>query len=174
MARVTTVPKCRKPQTCGKCGDTIPVGDGYRHATPGFRGRRLVRCMKADCRFRTSDLTTSNMQGAYAAQEGCEDDIALATCLDDVEQALSAYADGLREVASLYEDASSNWGDNGNEEWDQKRDDLEAAADELDGFDWNPGDDDDWTEDDDETLTQDGIQALRDAAEEFISGVDFG
>ena len=26
IARVTTVPKSRKPHRCGKCGDALPVG----------------------------------------------------------------------------------------------------------------------------------------------------
>lgn len=47
MARVTHVEKARKDQgTCSKCGDAIPKGAPYRHASPGFRGSKIVRCMK--------------------------------------------------------------------------------------------------------------------------------
>jgi hypothetical protein len=173
MARVTTVPKCRKPQTCGKCGEVIPVGDGYRHATPGFRGRRKVRCMKPGCMFRQSDLTTSNMSGAYAAIEGLEDEIPLVESLDDMTAAMATAAEGLREVAEMYDEASQAWGDNGHEEWDEKRDTLNDAADELENFQWEP-EDGDTVSDEDDTLTEQGIDALRAAAEEHVGGVDVG
>lgn len=177
MARVTHVTRARSAYTCEKCGDAIPKGSPYQHATPGFRGRKKIRCTKPSCNFRTSDLCTSNMQGAYLAQEGFEDEIGNCASVEDVKAALEAYAEGLRETASLYEEASSNWagGQSSNEEWDEKAEMLNGAADELEDFDWEPeADEDDESETDEEAdLTADQIADLIQAAEEHAGNVSF-
>lgn len=64
MPRVTIVAKARKNQgTCGKCGDEIKRGMPYKWWKFNF-GARHVRCAKAECAPRASDLT----QSAFLAQ----------------------------------------------------------------------------------------------------------
>lgn len=185
MARVTHVTRARGAYTCEKCGTAIPKGSPYIHATPGFRGRKKIRCTDPKCSFRTSDLCTSNMQTAYLAQEAFEDSIGECLTLDDVKQCLQDYADGLNECAEMYEEASSNWAGGSNEEWDEKVSMLQDAASELENFDWDPeegdtveADDEDEDEEgdgieDEPVLSEAGIANLRAAAEEHAGNVSF-
>lgn len=142
MARIYTQ-KTRKERTCGRCGQTISPGETYRQASPGFRSRPLIRCAKVECSFRQSELTASKMSGAYAALEDAEDALLgeLQT-VDEVRDVLQTAADGLREVAEEYREASQSWGNGqGNDEWDMWADELDSAADELEG--WEPDDPED-------------------------------
>lgn len=201
MARITTA-KARKAYTCSKCGADIKPGTEYRHATPGFRGTKIIRCLGGGCYFRQSELCTSNLQGAYAAQEAAEDAIDEATTLDDIQSIFNDYAEGLREVAEVYSDASSNWAEGrGNEEWDEKADALNSAADEAEGFEWDrdecetcSGSEVDPDENipegeerpcpdccgedgvalgDDRPFTEDDLTSLREAAQEFLGGIEW-
>lgn len=75
MPRVNRVKKARKDQgSCGKCGEPILAGDPYIWAKPRYGGKR-VRCVKYHaCRFRPSQLTSSEIKGTiYGAQEDWED-----------------------------------------------------------------------------------------------------
>jgi hypothetical protein len=135
VARVTTVNAARKDQgTCSKCGDPIPKGAAYRHASPGFRSRKIVRCMKPECSFRTSDLTTSKMATVYAAQEGAEDDVNQAEDADGLKAAMEPLAEAAREVADEYREAAEAMGEAGYE-MEEKADSLESYADEVEQFD---------------------------------------
>lgn len=131
MARITEVKKARKPQgNCSRCGDPIERGDPYRHASPGFHGGKIVRCMKAGCAFRASDLTTSKMAEVYAGFETAEEDIRAATTVEDVHVAFENLAEVISEVASEYRDAAEAMGDAGveNEERADTLDDLEQEV----------------------------------------------
>lgn len=144
MARIYTQ-RTRKQRTCGRCGDTIHIGEVYRSAAPGFRGNTLIRCMKPGCSFRQSELTTSNLSEAYAAQEDAEgeletivpEDVAPEDLEGEIQPILDACAERIREVASQYREASESWagGNQPNEEWEEKADELESAADEIEQFD---------------------------------------
>ncbi len=135
MAKITIVPKSAKDQgTCGRCGDPLPKGCAYRHATPGFRGRKIKRCMKPECGFRQSELTTSKMAEVYAAQEDAEDNLNPATCLEDIRQALDECADRCEEVANEYREAAEAMGGAGTE-MEDKADEIESWCDELRSFD---------------------------------------
>lgn len=135
MARVTTVNHARKDQgNCSKCGDPIKKGDGYRHASPGFRGSKIVRCLKPECSFRGSDLTTSKLATVYAAQEAAEDDVAQAEDADGLKAAMEAVAEAAREVADEYREAAEAMGEAGYEN-EERADTLESYADEVEGFD---------------------------------------
>jgi hypothetical protein len=107
MARVTTIQAAKKDQgVCGRCGDPIHAGDGYRHFTPGFRSRnKQVRCMKPACTPRPSELTNSKLSEAYAAQEDAQATIGQAATMDDITSALEDAAGRAREVAEEYESA---------------------------------------------------------------------
>jgi hypothetical protein len=74
MPRIYNVKKSRKDQgACSKCGDPLPAGTPYRWIKPRY-GRKRVRCTKHECRFRASDLTSSDkLSRFYAAQEIVED-----------------------------------------------------------------------------------------------------
>jgi len=189
MARVTTVQKARKDQgQCSRCGDPVSKGDPYRWAQPGFRGRRIVRCMKATCNFRQSDLDTSNLQGAWSAVEDAEDALDNADTVEDIKAALEQCADELDEVASLYQDAMDSWaGDTPPDEWQERYDTLESAASEL--RDWEPDDPDEPDEEEEpedeffaeekpkdetkdeakELAAQEHVETVREAAREALA-----
>lgn len=133
MARVKVIGKAQKPQgKCQKCGTEIKAGDPYRYFKVGFRSRvKNVRCMADACTPRPSELTSSKMSGAYAAQEDAHDAIDAAATYDEIVQALEDCAQAAREVVSEYEEAVEN----APMLEDQVRpniDALEAWADELD------------------------------------------
>lgn len=137
MARVSTVDKARKAQgQCGRCGKEIGVGDGYRHASPGFRGPKLIRCLGPSCYFRQSELTTSKLAQVYAAQESADEALdALGddwTETDDVQSILEDVASEVRTVAEEYAEAADAMGDAG-EENQERADELEGFADTLEG-----------------------------------------
>lgn len=141
MAKITNVTKARKAQgNCGRCGTPIAAGDPYRHASPGFRSRKLVRCMKSTCYFRQSELTTSKLAGVYEANETLEEELAGLGSEDDVETVESyrdTAADAIEDVAEEYRTASSEWagGMNSNEEWDEKAEEVSSYAEEIRGID---------------------------------------
>jgi hypothetical protein len=135
MARVTRVNKSMKDQTCGRCGVELPKGSAYQWAKPGFRSRtRLIRCLS--CSFRPSELTTSLVSTAYAAQEDLQDAIDSWDGDDaqDLTDALEAAADGAQECYDAYDEANSAWEDNSgseNDDFVERRDAIEAWQDEL-------------------------------------------
>ena len=108
MARVTRVQKAAKAQgDCGRCGKPIEKGDPYQHASPGWRGPKLVRCL--NCSFRGSELTGSKLSEAYAAIEDAGDEITDESTQEDCEASLQNAADRIREVAEEYRASSDEW-----------------------------------------------------------------
>jgi hypothetical protein len=130
MARVTTVKAARKAQgRCGRCGKEIEAGDGYRHASPGFRSRKLVRCLEDKCRFRASDLTTSKVAQVYAAVEAVEDSLPIdAEDHESVKAEAEGLVSGMQEeiegVRDEYQEALDQW-EYGNEQIQEKVDEVE-------------------------------------------------
>lgn len=177
MARVTEVAKARKPTRCTRCGEEIPKGSPYRHATPGFRGQKINRCMKVECRFRPSDLTTSKMATVYAAQEDAEDQIdgwTLEDGLDGLTDILGSVVEAAREVAAEYQEAAEAMGEAGAEN-QERADELESYADDLEGFDPEMPDlDEDGDEEDEgeeKEDPEDQAQAIRDEAFEILGNL---
>lgn len=171
MARVIEVNKSMKPLTCGRCQADLPKGSAYRHATPGFRGTRLVRCMEFDCRFRQSELTTSKMVDVYAAQEDATDAVegwAGSEGTDELESILQECADRAREVAQEYADAADAMGEAG-AEMQERADEIESWCDALECVEWPDLEEDDEppTEDSEETLN-DWVDECRQAAQDAI------
>lgn len=74
MPRVFTAKKIKRGKKikCGKCGDRIRPGSSYRFWT-FYKGARNIRCMKAGCAPRQSELTRSRMSEVYAILESIED-----------------------------------------------------------------------------------------------------
>lgn len=133
MARIEYVKAARKDQDpCGRCGAEIKKGDPYKHASPGFRGPKLVRC--DNCTFRQSELTTSLLAGIYAAQEQAHDDLdGLSddwTTTEDVDTILQTCASEAEDVQGQYEEAAEAMGAAG-EEHQEKADLIESWASDL-------------------------------------------
>ena len=112
--RITTVKKARKDQgTCSRCADPIRAGDSYRWIKFRMGGRR-VRCMKPECAFRRSDMTTSDkLQMLYGAQEIVEDalrvwdggDVApIVEALETAQQDATEASEGYNESADSQEE----------------------------------------------------------------------
>lgn len=189
MARVTTVNKARKDVgKCSRCYTEIKAGDSYRWAKPGRRGRKVFRCMAVTCRFRPSDLTTSDkLSRTYGAQECAEDDVDSWTgkdgSVDDVKQALDTCAEEVREVAEEYRESAQNIRENISEsptadECDEKAEslddwaqELEDAAQELEDFEHGsedaPADGEEESEERAEER-QDWVDSVKEAAHEVL------
>lgn len=142
--RVISVDKAQKPQgTCGKCGTEIPAGSPYRWAKGRYSGRK-VRCNRYECRFRPSELTGSDKKSrVFQANEQVEDAIVLfrdGGDLEDLKSAVEGAASDLNEVAGEYRDSASNMeqtftgGSPMIDECNEKADEIEALAQECEGF----------------------------------------
>lgn len=128
MARVHFVKRSRKVQICSKTGHEIPVGSPYRHASPGFRGRRIVRCM--DHPFRPSDLTTGVRAEALVAIEAFESALEFAESFEELESAWEELGSELEQFTQTREDALDAW-PNGNSQLEELRDQAQEAQDAV-------------------------------------------
>ena len=122
---------------CQKCNDVIAKGERYVWATQGFRGRKLVRCLKSDCALRRSEYTTSKLAAVYEATEAAHfelDKIAAGTTIDsvvdDVTAVLNDVAAAWNEVAAEYSDAADAMGDAG-ASMQERAEQIEDAASQL-------------------------------------------
>lgn len=132
------------------------LGDPYRWIKHNRRPRK-VRCMKVECRFRRSDMTTSDkLSRVYAAEETAQDSIGdwggSEASVEDLKEILTTLADEAREVADEYEESAQNIEDafpNGSstaEECREKAEELTGWADELEAVDFDEWDGPDVTE----------------------------
>lgn len=161
--KITTVKHSLTELTCGKCSDKIRasrdekqrvlnkrtgkkewkevrvLGDGYRWIKFN-RGPKKIRCMKPECAFRASDMTTSDkLSRVYAAQETAQDvvDSWDGEDIETLREALQTAAEEIREVASEYNESADNMEQafpNGSPTIDdcrEKAESLESWADEL-------------------------------------------
>ncbi|KKK54272.1 hypothetical protein LCGC14_3086400 [marine sediment metagenome] len=182
MARVTQVQHARKENRCGKCGTPILVGDPYRHASPrahlATAGIKMVRCIKATCAFKTSDLTTSKMSGVYATQE----DLQLAIDGDftpaDVLNSLQEAAEAVRAVGKEYREGATNIEDGfGHEtmqsqEMTEKADALDEYADALENVSLDDADEFDELESETQGLEdEDRLGEIEDRQQEIRENV---
>lgn len=109
MARINRVKKAAKDQRkCGVCGKPIVAGDAYKWVKPRF-GSKQVRCTSCPD-WRRSELTTSKLANAYAAQEQFEDitDFTEYETVDAWEMLAEALGDQIEECAEEYEESASN------------------------------------------------------------------
>jgi hypothetical protein len=162
--RVNTVEKARKsPGNCDKCQTEIKVGSSYRYAQ-AYRGRKKVRCMKEECRFKQSDLTGSDKKArVYAAQETLEEflsDFGKDSDLSSLQSACEDCASEIREVAQEYADAAEALGGAG-EQMQEQADNLEGWADEIEEA-GNQGEEFEVSYEDSEECPECGAQADHD------------
>jgi hypothetical protein len=149
--RIYHVKKSRKDQgQCGKCRDPLPAGSAYRWIKARY-GPKKRRCMKATCRFRPSDMTSSdNLADIYLAQEDAQDELArvrgeldetdvelVNNLMTDLAGTLEESAQSARDVGERYEDGAQAQEEYfyGSYQIDEIREKSEAAeqyADELD------------------------------------------
>jgi uncharacterized protein YfcZ (UPF0381/DUF406 family) len=169
--RITTVKHSQSELSCSRCGEKIrpsrdeeqqvtgrggklvtkPVrvlGDSYRWIKFNRRPR-VVRCMKAGCAFRSSDLTTSEkLSRVYAARDTAEQQIAeWSGDAEDLKAILEDLANEVREVADEYGESADNMeqafsgGSPTIDDCREKQDQLTEWADEIEGVEiteWAP------------------------------------
>ena len=138
MAKLKTQ-RAAKEYECEACREQILRGESYISYKVGFRSRYVHRRHDLPgCRPKPSERESSLVADCYAAQEDFE--AGTYESVDDIESAMQEVAERFREVAQQYDDASTD--ENGTE-WNveaaERRDIVEAAADELDG--WSPSGD---------------------------------
>ena len=126
---------------CQKCNDVIAKGERYVWATQGFRGRKLVRCLKSDCALRRSEYTTSKLAAVYEAAEEAHDQLDkiaagsdLSSVADDVAAVLNDVAAAWNDVAAEYADAADAMGDAG-ASMEERAEQIESAASNLEDAD---------------------------------------
>jgi chromosome segregation ATPase len=139
--RVTVVKKAQKEVGhCGKCRTAIHKGDGYQWIK-FRRGGTRTRCLKTECKFTRSDMTTSDkLSQLYAAQETAHHDLASAfDSLDDVRTILDECGSVAESVAEEYRESAQNIEDgfghatSTSEEIGEKADACDAWKSELEG-----------------------------------------
>lgn len=179
---------------CQKCNDIIAKGERYLWATQGFRGRKLVRCLKSDCALRRSEYTTSKLAAVYEATEAAHlelDKIAAGSDIDsvadDVAAVLNDVAAAWNEVAAEYSDAADAMGDAG-ASMQERAEQIEDAASWLEDADLDfdapescgrhdgadGGDDDDDGDDCNhcDDLVNEAFEAVIDAARNALDEAD--
>jgi hypothetical protein len=135
MPRVNHVKRARKDQgSCGKCGDKLPAGSGYRWIKFRYGGKRQ-RCLKGGCAFLNAIETTSE-----------------SFTPEDVRSVLETAAEQIKEVAEEYRESAENIRENFSEsptadECEEKADELESWADDLES--WDSGEPDEFEYDGD-------------------------
>jgi hypothetical protein len=136
MPRVTTVQAARKDQgTCGKCGDPLPPGTGYRWWK--FRyGGRYRRCLKSSCYPTRSDLTNSGNRKTWYGIEDALGTLGQADSHDALEASLDDLAAQVEDFGYEWEEKADNVeehfpDDERVEEWRSFADDLSSWADTL-------------------------------------------
>lgn len=135
IAKITEVKAARKDQgQCDRCDAPLPAGSPYRWFQVGFRSNfKRVRCMKPVCTPKLSERESSKIATIYAAQE--DFDVADCTTIDEINQAVRDFADGVREVADEYTEASTDdTGNVFNTDAEERADTLNSSADELDSW----------------------------------------
>jgi hypothetical protein len=137
VARITNVKKSLKPGKCEKCGTELPKGSPYLWYKVGFRSRhKHVRCTEAACFPKDSERESSLLSSVYAAKEAAEETIQSADNAEDMQQALTDYAEAIREVADQYEEAmTDDQGNVFNTTAEERYENLTSAADEIEGID---------------------------------------
>lgn len=138
IARVAYITKSQKQYKCEKCGAEIAKGQPYRRFKVGFRSNfNHYRCMKSECTPTRGQLDNSKMSSVWDAQDEFERALNDATSRDDIMEALSTYAEALREVGSEYTEASinPNTGAVFSTDNEERGETLDQAADEVENID---------------------------------------
>jgi hypothetical protein len=136
--RVHKVKSARKDQgTCGKCGKTIAIGDGYVWWKFRFVGKR-IRCAAPACYPKAQDLTQSEWISRLADFDDARAEITSAFYSDpeDAASAIESLAEELREFGEEQSDKISNMPDalqdsDTGQLLQERADAMSTAADEL-------------------------------------------
>lgn len=147
MIRHLTTPNHDQPlpnYKCGKCGAEIQVGSPYRYWEPYFRSSaKAIRCMKSTCSPKMSELESSNLSEAYAAQETALADLDGLSGdpgeTSDVTSIVETFGEALTDLAAQYREADEQFGGGGSTQSGETADALETSADELSS--WSPSED---------------------------------
>lgn len=142
-------------QVCGKCGDTIKVGDPYKWIKPKsgpYGGRLMVRCGPCPT-WNVWDYSSS--LSARVAQ--IENDASLdgAESLEDAQAVAGEAAEAIRDLANEKRESASNIEDGfghatyQSEELEQQADDLDTWADEVEGTEFPDPEDADYLDQED-------------------------
>lgn len=161
MARAHFVKSSRKEHVCGR-GHTIPAGDGYYWAAPGFRASKYgkkYRCLNHP--FRESELTNSIRSEALAAVEAFEDGLDGIQSFDDLESLRADLESALDDYVSTREEALEQW-PNGNSQLEDYVQQAETARDEVAGWSSNYSD----TDEPDEEILDDLHHTAKEAGEQ--------
>lgn len=182
QAKVYSVGAARKDQgKCGNCSTPILVGMPYRHFTVGFRSRnKQVRCMKSSCTPTRAQRESSRLSEIYEVIDAASfDDCETA---EDIRGVLDEVAQAARDLAQEYADASvnPNTGAVFNADAEERGQNLEAYADELDSWD-EPGDEPEKPEDENDEIAMaeyeekygEWLQEAKDSAQDVLDGGDF-
>src|ERR1700674_761457 len=113
MARCFNAKKSKagKKITCGRCSAKILPGEQYYYFSVGFRGSKQYRCHLHHPK--QSDLCGSKMSGAYAANEGIEDELNSSTAtVSSIASALESAAGEIEQVRDEYQDSYDNLPEN--------------------------------------------------------------
>jgi len=176
--KITEVKHAQTKQECRKCGAKIRpsrfemqtvvdkrtgkkkrkrvrvLGDSYRWIKFNRRPK-TIRCMRNECRFRPSDMTSSDkLSRIYAAQETAEDaadDWDPEEGTDALESIIEDLKNEIDEVAQEYQESADNieavftGGSSTAEDCKEKSENLESWSSDLDSLDFNdwdgPGED---------------------------------
>jgi hypothetical protein len=189
MARVTYVKSAKgrkdgRPRHCTRCRTEIKPGDPYRWFANriGRMSQRKDFC--ANCQIRPSDQTTSpHLQTIYLAQEGAQDtlDHLDAPTLADIAEAVRGYAEGVREAGESYGESADNIEEGfGHETYQSEEirekgsaceslaDELDSAADDIEGLEDPEADEDDFVGDYEGETDDDGKPVDVDEFETFV------
>lgn len=190
MARVTHV-KAARPRgkdkagnplperTCSTCGQPIQAGTPYKWFKRKLSYGGVRYNYHAGCAIKPSHQTSSAMGQIYDAQEDAGNDVQAAGTAEDVTSAVHALAEVVREVAAEYQEKASNMEDGfghpteQSEELQDKGDQLDSWADDLESFDADDAYTDAYDEPDEPDLTDDpegeAAQAYDDEVEQAES-----
>lgn len=135
MARIMRVDAARKPQgKCGHCHQEIPVGAPYIWVKQRFQAKR-VRCTAHACRFRPSELTTSEIRSLlYGAQESWEDLDQDARTQQEAESITESCQEACELIQEKMDNIESGCGHTGlpvYEELEERLGELESWVEEL-------------------------------------------
>ena len=147
MPRINRVQRSRSARQCSACGGAIAKGEPYIWVKSRY-GPRRERCVKPECQFRQSELTSSEkLSQFYGAQENIEDAVdafrkcdgkdafsdALKCLIGEIESA----RDEITEVSEQYEESAQNMdeyfpGSSQVDEIREKAENAQTVVDEID------------------------------------------
>lgn len=174
QAKIYAVKTARKAQgPCQKCGIQILPGMPYRFFVKGFRSKfKHIRCMKPECSPTRADRESSMLAEIYAAIDDAS--FMGMESLEEIKGVLEEVASVARDLAEQYATASvnQNTGAVFNVDAEERGQQLESYADDLDS--WDPSEDepeepteDNWDDQEFDTL-EEAVDAWKEKHNEWL------